>query len=240
MSEQTKLTIQQFKNQLRLLLRPVKQTIVDLIETPVEGISMKIENNIYTLDGMPLSIEGNEQLIEIEDGSLISILSNGFWDTVILHIKDGEIRADEAGKGGVPILVYPDSVVYYQLNGVINCCYVLALNREITLFPTVKYNIKETQIRIQDMLIDIFTRKLEDKLDELIKKIKVLKGMSDEEVGKIEKIVEDEMNEMIMTFEDAIILLPNRTFENRYLSPEYVVDFFLKGIESIQYFMRLL
>ena len=235
--EQTKLTLSQFKNQLRLLLRPVKQLIVDLIEKPVEGISLKLDNNIYTLDGMPLSIEGNEQLIEIEDGSLISILSNGFWDTVIIHIVNGEIRADEAGRGGVPILVYPDSVVYYQVNGVINCCYVLALNREVTLFPTVKYNVQETVIRIQDTLIDLFTRKLEEKLDELIKKIKVLQSMIEE---KTENIVEEELNELIMTFEDAIILLPNRKFENKYLSPEYVVDFFLKGIESIQYFERLL
>ena len=65
MTEQNKLTITQFKNQLKLLLRPVKQTIVDLIDKPVEGISIKIENNIYTLDGMPLSIEGNEQLKEL-------------------------------------------------------------------------------------------------------------------------------------------------------------------------------
>ena len=237
MTEQNKLTLSQFKNQLRLLLRPVKQTIVDLIETPVNGISIKLENNIYTLDGMPLSIEGNEQLIEIEDGSLISILSNGFWDTVIIHIVDGEIRADEAGKGGVPVLVYPDSVVYYNLNGVINCCYVLALNREVTLFPTAKYNIKETVIRIQDTLIDLFTKKLEEKLEELINKIKVLQKMIDENTAQI---VEDELNELIMTFEDAIILLPNRKFDNKYLTPEYVVDFFLKGIESIQYYERLL
>ena len=112
MNSTSKLTLNQFKQQLRLLLKPVKQTIVELIEKPVEGISIKLENNIYTLDAKPLSIEGNEQIIEIEDGSLISILSNGFYDTVIIRIVNGEIITNEAGKGGVPILIYPDSVIY--------------------------------------------------------------------------------------------------------------------------------
>ncbi|EDR23439.1 hypothetical protein EDI_026710 [Entamoeba dispar SAW760] len=235
MSAQQNLTVSQFKQQLKIIMKPIKQLIARLIENPMDSICMKIENNVYRIDGRPISIEGNEQIIEIEDGCLVSILSNGFWDTVVLHIKNGEITVDTADKEGAPTLIYPDSVVYYINEGIVNCCYVMAVNREITLFPTTKYNLKETMIKIQDMAINQFTKTLEDKLEELVIKIKVLKKMINE---NSDNIIEDEMNDLILTFEDAITLLPNRKFDNQYYTPEYIVDFFLKGIESIQYYER--
>ena len=231
----TKLTEEQFKQQLRLLLKPVKQVIVDLINQPVDSVCESVDNNVIRIDGMPLLIEGNEKLNEIENGSEVSVLSNGFWDTVSIVITDkGEVKTD-LSRGLPPVLIYPDSVVYYISNGFVNCCYVVAMNREITMFPTVKYNIEETRIRIQDIQIDRFIKKLEESLQQFIDKLKVLIKMTD---IKVDAIIEENMTDLILTFEDAIKMLPTRKFENEMITPEYVVDFFLKGIESIQYYQR--
>ncbi|ELP86120.1 hypothetical protein EIN_327770 [Entamoeba invadens IP1] len=235
MTEKVNCTEKQFEQQLHLIIKAVRLVQLELIETPVESFSWKVGNDIIQIDGRPISIEGNTQITEIENGSLVSILSNGFWDTVVIKIENGEIHTEEAGKGGAPILIYPDSVVYYEENGVINCSYVLAMNREITLFPTVKYTKSDKMIEIQELAIAVFIKKLEDKLKEAVDKIKVLKGMIE---TNVDKLIEKEFTDIILTFEDAITLLPNRNFENKLLTPEYVVEFFLRGIESVQYYQR--
>lgn len=241
---QSALTIAQFKQQLRLLAKPVKRLQADLIDKPLDGVSMKIDNNIYTIDGRPVSIEGNEQITEVADGSVLSILANGFWDTVVLHIRNGEISVEAAGKGGAPVLIYPDSLIYYIDNGVVNCCYVLSMNTDITLFPTVKYNLRDTALQIQDRNIAAFTGKLEDELDGFVKRVRALRDMLPEgdSAARAEavRLFEECMDDIISVFEDAIVRLPDRKFDSAMVTPEYVVDFFLKGIESVQYFERSL
>ncbi|KAL7716529.1 Uncharacterized protein QTN25_006166 [Entamoeba marina] len=234
MSEQQKLTTSQFTQQLKLLLRPVKQLIIEMIQTPIKSISERVDKNIFLIDGRPISIEGNEQIIEVENGSDISILSNGFWETVSFVVENDQIKT-EPSTGGAPILIYPDSLIYYIQNGVVNCCYVLAVNREITLFPTVTYKLHETALRVQDIKIQQFTSQLENILNEFIKKLKVLISMIDD---KVDNIIEQHMNDLILMFEDAIVLLPDRSFDNPLITPQYVVDFFLKSIETLQYFQR--